>query len=352
MGIDYLRLSLTDRCNLNCVYCTPLEKRGFLRHEDLLRHEEITRAVAAFVKAGVRKVRLTGGEPLVRKNIVGLVEMLRAIPGLEELALTTNGLLLEELAAPLREAGLDRVNISLDSLKKETFEKITGSVSFDKVWRGVEAALEMWPRGVKLNVVLMRRLNDAEAADFARLTLDRPLSVRFIEFYATNARAARLGDALVPTAATRRRIEDALGPLEAVAPSQADGLGRHSPQSVPGPGDIAPGTCGAGGSLFRALRPAGPARVYKLRGAKGRIGFISGRSDYFCGACNRVRMDCAGKVYPCLFAGATHDLRDLLRRGAPEEALYSYIKKVFLVKSNHRKDTPGSGHIEMSSIGG
>ncbi|MEW5907026.1 MAG: GTP 3',8-cyclase MoaA [Elusimicrobiota bacterium] len=318
IGIDYLRLSLTDRCNLNCVYCTPLEKGGFLRHEDLLRHEEIARAVAAFVKAGVRKVRLTGGEPLVKKNIAGLVRMLRGIPGLEELALTTNGLLLAELAAPLREAGLDRVNISLDSLKKETFAKITGADSFDRVWRGVEAALEMWPRGVKLNVVLMRRLNDAEAADFARLTLDRPLAVRFIEFYATNERAARLGDALVPTAETRRRIEDALGPLEAVAPSAADG----------------------------------PARVYKLRGAAGRIGFISGRSDYFCGACNRVRMDCTGKVYPCLFSGATHDLKDLLRRGAPEEALASYIKKIFLVKSNHRKDAPGSGHIEMSSIGG
>lgn len=318
MGIDYLRLSLTDRCNLNCVYCTPLEKRGFLRHEDLLRHEEIARAVAAFVRAGVRKVRLTGGEPLVKKNIVGLVGMLREIPGLEELALTTNGLLLPELAAPLREAGLDRVNISLDSLKRETFERITGADAFEKVWRGVEAALGTWPRGVKLNVVLMRRLNDAEAADFARLTLGRPLAVRFIEFYATNDRAARLGDALVPTAETRRRIEDALGPLEAVAPSASDG----------------------------------PARIYKLRGAAGRIGFISGRSDYFCGACNRVRMDCAGKVYPCLFSGATHDLKDLLRRGAPEEALASYIKKIFLVKSNHRKDTPGSGHIEMSSIGG
>ncbi|HBE89398.1 MAG TPA: GTP 3',8-cyclase MoaA [Elusimicrobia bacterium] len=316
--IDYLRLSLTDRCNLNCVYCTPLEKRGFLRHEDLLRHEEIARAVAAFVKAGVRKVRLTGGEPLVRKNIAGLVKMLRDIPGLEELALTTNGLLLPELAAPLREAGLDRVNISLDSLKRDVFERITGSDAFDKVWRGVEAALEMWPRGVKLNVVLMRRMNDAEAADFARLTLDRPLAVRFIEFYPTNERAARLGDALVPTAETRRKIEDALGPLEAVAPSAADG----------------------------------PARVYKLRGAAGRIGFISGRSDYFCGACNRVRMDSTGKVYPCLFSGATHDLKALLRRGAPEEALASYIKKVFLVKSNHRKDSPGSGHIEMSSIGG
>ena len=147
VGADYLRLSLTDRCNLNCVYCTPLEKGGFLRHSDLLRHEEIARAVAAFVKAGVRKVRLTGGEPLLKKNIVGLVKMLRDIPGLEELALTTNGLLLAELAAPLREAGIDRVNISLDSLKREVFEKITGHRpgAFERVRRGVEAALERIP---------------------------------------------------------------------------------------------------------------------------------------------------------------------------------------------------------------
>jgi len=316
--VDYLRLSLTDRCNLNCVYCTPLEKAGFLKHGELLRHEELARAAAAFVRAGVTKIRLTGGEPLLKKNLVGLVRLLKAIPGLKELALTTNGLLLAPMAAELRAAGLDRVNISLDSLKKETFERITGAAGLDRVWAGVNASLAAGFSGVKLNVVLMKGLNDTEAAAFAALSLDLPLSVRFIEFYPANARAASLKDALVATAETKARIEAALGPLEELPPE--------------------PG--------------GGPARVYKLPGAKGKIGFISGRSDYFCGACNRVRMDSTGKVYPCLFSPATHDLKDLLRAGAPDAALDEYLKKIFLVKSNYRKDSPSAGHIEMSSIGG
>lgn len=318
MAVDYLRLSLTDRCNLNCVYCTPREKSGYLKHEDLLRHEELARAAAAFVRAGVRKIRLTGGEPLLRRNIVGLVKMLRAIPRLKELALTSNGLLLGDLAGPLREAGLDRVNISLDSRNRETFEKITGFDGLDKVWDGIEAALDAGFAGVKLNVVLMKGVNDNEAADFARLSLKLPLDVRFIEFYPTNERSSRLKGALVTTAEAKRRIEEALGPLQQVPASPADG----------------------------------PASVYRLRGADGRIGFISGRSDYFCGHCNRVRMDCTGRIYPCLFSPATHTLRDLLRANVPDAALDEYLEKAFLVKSRYKKDSPTAGHIEMSSLGG
>jgi len=319
MAIDYLRLSLTDRCNLNCIYCTPKEKSGLLKHEDLLRHEEITRAAAAFVRAGVKKIRLTGGEPLVRKNIVGLVRLLRAIPGLQELALTTNGTLLKDLAVPLREAGLDRVNVSLDTLHPATFRRITGSDGLENVWDGLMAALKAGFAEVKLNVVMMKGVNDAEAPEFARLAIDFPLSVRFIEFYSTNERSLRLGDMLVPTAETMARVEKAYGPLR---------------QAPPGPSD-------------------GPARVYtRAGGGKGKIGFISGRSDYFCGACNRVRMDCTGKVYPCLFSPPTHDLKDLLRGGATDEAVAEYIKKIFLVKSGYKKDSPTAGHVEMSSLGG
>lgn len=318
MAVDYLRLSLTDRCNLNCVYCTPREKSGYLKHEDLLRHEELARAAAAFVRAGVKKIRLTGGEPLLRKNIVGLVNLLEAIPGLRELALTTNGLLLKDLAGPLREAGLDRVNVSLDTLKKDVFKKITGAAGLEKVWAGIEAALAAGFAEVKLNVVLMKGVNDSEAADFARLSLKLPLNVRFIEFYPANERASRLKGALVTTAETKKRIEEALGPLRQLPVSAADG----------------------------------PASVYKLRGAEGKIGFISGRSDYFCGACNRVRMDCTGRIYPCLYSPATHSLRDLLRANAPDAALDDYLKKAFLVKSQYKKDSPTAGHIEMSSLGG
>ncbi|MBI5742974.1 MAG: GTP 3',8-cyclase MoaA [Elusimicrobia bacterium] len=318
MAVDYLRLSLTDRCNLNCVYCTPREKSGYLKHEDLLRHEELARAAAAFVRAGVKKIRLTGGEPLLRKNVVGLVKMLKAIPGLKELALTTNGLLLADLAGPLREAGLDRVNVSLDTLKKDVFRKITGGAGLDKVRSGIAAALSAGFAEVKLNVVLMKGVNDAEAAAFARLSLKLPLNVRFIEFYPTNERSSRLKGALVTTADTKRRIEEELGPLQRVPASAADG----------------------------------PASVYKLRGADGKIGFISGRSDYFCGACNRVRMDCTGRIYPCLFSPATHSLRDLLRAAAPDAALDDCLQKAFLVKSRYKKDSPTAGNIEMSSLGG
>ena len=316
--VDYLRLSLTDRCNLNCVYCTPLEKGGYLKHDDLLRHEELARAAAAFVRAGVTKIRLTGGEPLLRKNIVGLVKLLRAIPGLKELALTTNGLLLGPLAADLRAAGLDRVNISLDTLRRKTFQEITGADGLARVWEGINASLAAGFSEVKLNAVLMKGVNAGEAPDFARLTGERPLTVRFIEFYPANQRAARLKEALFTTPEAKKSIEDALGPLEELPAARSDG----------------------------------PARVYKLPGAKGKIGFISGRSSYFCGACNRVRMDCAGRVYPCLFSPSTHSLKDLLRAGAPDDALADYLEKIFLVKSNYKKDSATAGHIEMSSLGG
>jgi len=318
MAVEYLRLSLTDRCNLNCIYCTPLEKAGFLKHEDLLRHEELARAAAAFVRAGVKKIRLTGGEPLLKKNVLELVRMIRAIPGLQELALTTNGLLLGELAGALRAAGLDRVNISLDSLCPETFKEITGFDGFGQVWDGIIKSLAAAFSRVKLNVIIMKGVNEAEVADFAKLSMDYPLDVRFIEFFPTNKRSVKLKDALFTTAETSKKIEEVFGPL---TPAPSDGSD-------------------------------GPARLYTLAGAKGKIGFISGRSDYFCGACNRVRMDCTGKVYPCLFSPATHDLRGLLRAGVDDAALTGHIEKIFLVKSNYKKNSASAGHIEMSSLGG
>ena len=317
MAIDYLRLSLTDRCNLNCVYCTPLERSRFLPGEELLTHEEIVRAARAFVRAGVEKIRLTGGEPLIKKDIVSLASMIKAVPGLRELALTTNGIYLEKLADPLRAAGLDRVNISIDTLKKEKFKTITGSDGFDAVWRGIEKSLKAGFTAVKLNVILMKGINDDEIADFARLSIDYPLTVRFIEFFPVNKRSARLTGALIRTEEVKKQIETAFGTLSAAAP----------------------------------VKGGGPARGYALKNARGGLGFISGRSDNFCGACNRVRMDCSGRIYPCLFAGATHDLRSLLRGAADDAALVEYIKSVFLIKSNYNKAL-ALGHIEMSSIGG
>ncbi len=320
MAIDYLRLSLTDRCNLNCIYCTPLEKKGFLKHEDLLRHEELARAAAAFVSAGVNKIRLTGGEPLLRKNIVGLVKMLKAIPGLKELAMTTNGVRLRDLAGQLRGAGLDRVNISLNTLDPATYKRVTGTegLELEDAWDGLIAALKAGFSEVKLNVVVMKGVNDAEIKEFARLSMDFKLSVRFIEFFPANKRSANLAHAFFTTAETKKLVEKAYGPLTELPPA----------------------------------RGSGPARMFKLTGSKGKIGFISGRSDYFCGSCNRLRMDCTGKVYPCLFSPSTHSLRDLLRAGAEEAVLVDYIKKIFLVKYDYKKDSPSAGNIEMSSLGG
>jgi len=295
-----------------------LEKNRFLAHEEVLTHEETARAARAFVKAGVRKIRLTGGEPLIKKDITRLVGMLKVIQGLEELALTTNGIYISEMADGLRAAGLDRVNISIDTLKKEKFKMITGSDGFDAVWRGIEKSLKAGFKAVKLNVILMKGINDDEIADFARLSVDYPLTVRFIEFFPTNKRSASLTGALIRTEEVKKRIEASFGALSEAAPVES----------------------------------GGPARGYTLAGARGGLGFISGRSDNFCCACNRVRMDCSGKIYPCLFAGATHDLRPLLRGTADDAALSEYVKGLFLVKSKYNKTSTHAGHIEMSSIGG
>jgi len=319
MAIDYLRLSLTDRCNLNCIYCTPLERSRFLPREEILTHEETARAAGAFVKAGVRKIRLTGGEPLMKKDVIKLVEMLKAIPGLEELALTTNGISLEDMAGKLRAAGLGSVNISVDTLKKEKFKMITGSDGFNAVWRGIEKSLKAGFTRVKLNVIVMRGINDEEIADFARLSVDYPLTVRFIEFFQTNKRSVRLTGAFMKNREVKEQIEASFGALSDTPP----------------------------------VKSGGPARGYALKNARGGLGFISGCSDNFCGGCNRVRMDCSGKVYPCLFAGCTHDLLPLLRGGGQTDdtALVDHIKGLFLVKSNYNKAS-ASRHIEMSSIGG
>ena len=199
IGIDYLRLSLTDRCNLNCLYCTPLERGQFLTRGEVLSYEEIVRAVSLFVKAGVRKLRLTGGEPLIKKNIVGLIKMLKRIDSLEEIAMTTNGVYLKDLASPLKAAGLDRVNISIDTLKKEKYKSITGFDYFDDVWAGIKESLGSGLNPVKLNVILMKGLNDDEVLDFARLSFEYPLVIRFIEFFPTNKRSSKLSGALIKT---------------------------------------------------------------------------------------------------------------------------------------------------------
>lgn len=204
--VDYLRFSLTDRCNLNCIYCTPLEKGQFLARSEVLTYEEIARVVSLFVKAGISRLRLTGGEPLLKKDIVSLVGMLKNIDGLEEISLTSNGVYLKDLAFGLKDAGLSRVNISIDTLKKEKFKGITGFDLFDDVWSGVLRSIEAGLNPVKLNVILMKGINDDELFDFVRLTFEYPLIVRFIEFFPTNKRSMKFAGYLVRSDDVKTRI--------------------------------------------------------------------------------------------------------------------------------------------------
>lgn len=318
INVDYLRLSLTDRCNLNCIYCTPLEKDRFLSREEVLSYEEITRAVSVFVKAGIRKLRLTGGEPLIKRDITDLIKMLKAVGGLRELTMTTNGVYLDALADGLKQAGIDRINISLDTLKKEKFKSITGFDLFDQVWRGVERSLQAGLNPVKLNVIMMKGINDDEILDFARLTCEYPLCVRFIEFFPTNRRSGKFAGLLISSAEVKKEIARHYGISENIS-------------GVPG---------------------NGPAEYHKLKGSKGTIGFINSSTGDFCDRCNRIRIDCAGRICPCLFSGSIQDIRPLLRGARNDEALLNYIKEAFKMKSQYKKSTAKAQQLEMSSIGG
>ncbi|MFH2138546.1 MAG: GTP 3',8-cyclase MoaA [Candidatus Omnitrophota bacterium] len=316
--IDYLRLSITDWCNLNCMYCTPLEKDQFLHHDDVLRFEEMTRLVRLFAMQGIRKVRITGGEPLIKRGVADLVRMLKNIGILDEISMTTNGILLKDLVVDLKAAGLDRINISLDTLKKDRFIKICGKDALDEVWRGIKEAIKCGLDPVKLNVIPMKGINDDEIVDFARLTLEYPLSIRFIEFFHTNQRSEKLLKSLVPSQQTKQDIINSLGELEPV----------------------------------NTVWGNGPAKYYKLSKAKGAIGFISGSTSTFCEDCSRIRVDCAGKISPCLFSGHICDARTLLRGDIADDRIQEKIADILKNKSKYSKFTIDDRKIEMSTLGG
>lgn len=318
IAADYLRLSITDKCNLNCIYCTPLKKEQFLTHEEVLRYEEIVELVKVFIKAGITKLRITGGEPLIKKGIIELIAMLRDLKGLEEISMTTNGLGLDKCAASLKKAGLDRINISIDTLKKVRFKFITGSYNFEDVWKGIEASIKAGFSHVKLNVVPMANINDDEIVDFARLVFKYPLIVRFIEFFHTNQRSQKLRSLLIPSEKVREEIVKELGPLEPAS----------------------------------QIKGHGPASYYTFKNALGSIGFISGITGDFCHRCNRIRVDCAGRISPCLFSGYIYDTRPLLKNSSCSEKLLEEINSVISLKSKYTKITVAERKIEMSSLGG
>ena len=322
--ISYLRLSLTDRCNLHCRYCMPEDDtKGLtvLQQEDLLSYEELLRIVNIAVDMGMNKIRLTGGEPLVRKGVMDFIARLADIKGLEEIRLTTNGVLLAEKAEGLYRAGIRKVNISLDSMRPERFASITGVNRFDDVWKGIEAA-EKIGFDVKLNVVAMKGVNDDEFVDFAMLAVDRGFQVRFIEFMPVGSDSTWDEASFISSTDLQEMIAKT-GTLE------------------PLPG----------------CRMDGPARVYSLTlpdGRKGRVGFISPISHHFCDTCNRLRLTSAGRLRACLLHDREADLKNLLRSGATDSALRDLIHQTILdkPKGHTLAEDQAKCSGQMSRIGG
>ena len=289
-NINYLRISLTDKCNLRCVYCMP-EDMTFRPRAELLQDDEIYRLVHIFTELGFHKFRLTGGEPTVRANFVEIVRRIAGTPGVRTVAMTTNGLLLDKLARPLVEAGLQRVNISIDTLNPEKFKKLTRWGNVEDVWRGIHAAEEAG-LGIKLNAVVVRGYNDSEdVVDLARLTLYQPWQVRFIEMMPFGDVADFQQAGVVPEEELRATISEALGPL----------------------------TIETGGRLD------GEARLFRLEEGLGTLGFISSVTQPFCAGCSRARLTADGRLRLCLLRENEVDLMEPLRNGASDEELQKLI---------------------------
>lgn len=316
-NIDYLRVSVTDRCNLRCIYCNPLDQQGLADRAALLSTDEICHVVRLCVQAGVTRVRLTGGEPLVRPDIVGLVRKLGDTKGIADLSLTTNGILLAPMAQALKDAGLQRVNVSLDATESHCFRQMTGSEGFARVMNGIQKALAVGLAPMRINCVVLRTLNLGQVANLAAMSLHLPVSVRFIEYCPPGATARRT-DWYVSNEEVRSRIESRLGALEPVAP----------------------------------LVTGGPAIYFQPRHALGTIGFISGRSSTFCHRCSRLRLTCDGRLRPCLHCAKQYDLGTFLRSGAGDSILQSLIGRALREKSRYTKSDATVECSSMQHVGG
>jgi len=318
--VEYLRISVTDKCNLRCVYCMPLEGLPWLKREELLSYEEIHRVVAAMAPLGLRRIRITGGEPLVRRDLPELVGLLSAVEGIQEISLTTNAVLLADQADALKDAGLTRVNVSLDSLKPERVDAIARRPNaFPRIMAGLEAAERLGFTPLKVNVVLMRGQNDDEIQDFAAITRDRPWHVRFIEVMPTGANLEVSANQFLSCQEALDRVRE-LGEL------------------VPADGPTG----------------NGPANYYRFPGAPGTVGVITPMSHNFCDRCNRLRLTADGQLRPCLFGDLQTDLRTLLRAGQPLEPA---IRETLRIKPERHNLVQGSeegsgGLVALSQTGG
>jgi cyclic pyranopterin phosphate synthase len=318
--IEYLRISVTDKCNLRCVYCMPLHGMEWLGRSELLSYEEIASVVRTLAGMGLKRVRFTGGEPLVRKDLADLVRMVAAVPGIEDLSLSTNAVLLAEQADALREAGINRVNISLDSLRPDRVDAIARRPnSFARIMAGIDAAERVGFEPIKINTVLIGGQNDDEIADFAEITRTRPWHIRFIELMPTGANLDLSAGSYVSCQEALRRVRR-VAALEPV----------------------------------RGPTGNGPATYYRFPGAAGTIGVITPMSHNFCDRCNRMRLTADGQLRPCLFGELQTNLRDPLRRG---ESLVPLIEQTLRVKPERHHLVQGSvvgsgGLVALSQTGG
>ena len=320
--INYLRLSLIDHCNLRCVYCMPLRGLTFVPGEELLTAAELESVARAAASLGFHKIRLTGGEPTLRSDLLEIVERIHRIEGISDLGMTTNAILLPQLAAPLRNAGLGRINIHLDTLDTQHLRRVMRFGSFEQIWAGIEAAQDAGFRPIKINAVVVRDYNEADVVDLARLTIERDWHVRFIELMPLGGgECARLSlSQFVPNPETRSRIEDELGPM----------------------------------SELTDRNPADEARNYRLPGARGVIGFISPVSEPYCGTCNRMRLTADGKFHLCLLNDDELDVKAALRNGGGRSAVERILLQAVEQKpTGHRLDQGFSTERKsMFQIGG
>jgi cyclic pyranopterin phosphate synthase len=317
--IDYLRISITDRCNLKCVYCVPERGLRYFDQSEILTTEEISRFVHAAHKYGLMKVRITGGEPLLRKDIIPLVSTIKEI-GIRDLSITTNGVMLASLAESLRGAGLDRVNISMDTLRADRYRAITRGGDLSRIWEAINESERVGLSPIKINIVPIRGINDDEILDFASLTLDRDYHIRFIELMPVG----RNGRCKQEKTVEKEELMERISKL---------------------------------GKLIRSeFKGKGPSRNYRIEGAKGVIGFISPVSDCFCDSCNRLRLTAHGKIRPCLFSDIEVDIKTPMRSGISDKELESLLLRAVTVKpaggylNGNRKFH--SDLISMSKIGG
>jgi GTP 3',8-cyclase len=322
--INYLRVSITDRCNLHCNYCRPKEGISLKGHDDILRYEEIIKVVSAAVKMGLIKVRVTGGEPLLRRGFIDFLTALNSIEGLQDISLTTNGILLEKFAERIYRAGVHRINISLDSLDEVKYARITNGGNLDAVFRGIAKAAEVGFSPIKINTVALKDFNEDEVLAFAQLAVDKPFQVRFIELMPMGQAGSDNAEDYLPAGQIIQKINSHYE-LEPLA-------GKKN-------------------------KSDGPAKIFKIKGGCGEIGFINPVSSHFCATCNRLRLTADGKLRVCLLKDEEIDLRKALRENCSDAELEKLIREAVILKPKQHDLACTDRHLrkchrEMSSIGG